>query len=117
MKLRRRHFFSRTGQALAVAMVLAASILGLPGTAVADPVYGTQSIAYSGVSNPPTSDKPQSKLWWNDGSWWADMWKSGTGWSIYRLDRASMTAVEPARYLDPEAAAAAIEAVANQGKR
>jgi 2,3-bisphosphoglycerate-dependent phosphoglycerate mutase len=36
---------------------------------------------------------------------------------LYRLDRASMTAVEPARYLDPEAAAAAIEAVANQGKR
>ncbi|WP_324643602.1 PKD domain-containing protein [Pseudarthrobacter sp. LT1] len=94
MKLRRRHFFSRTGEALAVAMVLAASILGLPGTAVADPVYGTQSIAYSGVSNPPTSDKPQSKLWWNDGSWWADMWKSGTGWSIYRLDRASNSWVD-----------------------
>lgn len=94
MKLRRRHFFSRTGQALAVAMVLAASILGLPGTALADPVYGTQSIAYSGVSNPPTSDKPQSKLWWNDGSWWADVWKSGTGWSIYRLDRASNSWVD-----------------------
>jgi 2,3-bisphosphoglycerate-dependent phosphoglycerate mutase len=36
---------------------------------------------------------------------------------LYRLDRASMTAAEAARYLDPEAAAAAIEAVANQGKR
>src|SRR4029453_6354898 len=35
----------------------------------------------------------------------------------YRLDRSTMAALEPARYLDPEAAAAAIEAVANQGKK
>jgi hypothetical protein len=27
-------------------------------------------------SNPasPTADKPQSKLWWNDGSWWGLLW-------------------------------------------
>ncbi|WP_210411333.1 PKD domain-containing protein [Pseudarthrobacter sp. NIBRBAC000502771] len=77
-----------------MALVLATTILGVPGTAVADPVYGTQSIAYSGVANPPTSDKPQSKLWWNDGSWWADMWTSGAGWSIYRLDRTSNSWVD-----------------------
>jgi 2,3-bisphosphoglycerate-dependent phosphoglycerate mutase len=35
----------------------------------------------------------------------------------YRLDRTALTAVEPARYLDPGAAVAAIEAVANQGKK
>ena len=29
--------------------------------------------------DPPTSDKPQSKLWFNAGSWWADMWVSGSG--------------------------------------
>jgi len=92
MKL--RHFPRRTGQALVVALVLAASILGVPGAAVADTVYGTQGMAYSGVANPPTSDKPQSKLWWNDGSWWADMWKTGTGWSIYRLDRTSNSWVD-----------------------
>lgn len=92
MKL--RHFSNRMGQAIVVALVLAASILGAPGAAVADTVYGTPGMAYSGVANPPTSDKPQSKLWWNDGSWWADMWKTGTGWSIYRLDRASNSWVD-----------------------
>ncbi|MFF1883451.1 hypothetical protein ACFVVC_18505 [Pseudarthrobacter sp. NPDC058196] len=46
------------------------------------------------MANPPTSDKPQSKLWWNDGAWWADMWKSGSGWHIYRLDRGTETWVD-----------------------
>ena len=77
-------------QAVVLALIAAASLVGAP-PASADPVYGTQSIAYSGVANPPTSDKPQSKLWWNDGSWWADMWTSGSGWSIYRLDRPTAT--------------------------
>ncbi len=36
---------------------------------------------------------------------------------LYRLDPATMNPAEPSRYLDPQAAAAAIEAVANQGKR
>lgn len=78
-------------QVLVLLLVLAGVSVGTPGRAVADPVYGTQSIAYSGVSNPPTSDKPQSKLWFNEGSWWADMWTTGAGWSIYRLDRPSKT--------------------------
>lgn len=82
---------TRIGQLLALLLVVASAILGAPGRAEADPVYGTQSIAYSGVSNPPTSDKPQSKLWFNAGSWWADMWTTGTGWSIYRLDRSTET--------------------------
>jgi len=77
-------------QAVVLALIAAAALVGAP-PASADPVYGTQSIAYSGVANPPTSDKPQSKLWWNDGSWWADMWTSGSGWSIYRLDRPTAT--------------------------
>ncbi|HEY8699878.1 MAG TPA: PKD domain-containing protein [Arthrobacter sp.] len=64
------------------------------GTADAAATYGYQSISYSGVANPPTSDKPQSKLWWNDGAWWADMWATGSGWHIFRLDRPSHTWVD-----------------------
>jgi PKD repeat protein len=81
----------RLRQALVLALIAGLALLGWAPPASADPVYGTQSIAYSGVANPPTSDKPQSKLWWNDGSWWADMWTSGSGWSIYRLDRPTAT--------------------------
>ena len=31
-----------------------------------------QGFQYSGASE-PTADKPQSKLWYNDGAWWALM--------------------------------------------
>ena len=78
---------------LALSVVAAAGLVGVAGPAQAATV-GTPSIAYSGVSNPPTADKPQSKLWWNDGSWWANMWTTGSGWSIYRLDRSTDTWVD-----------------------
>ncbi|NUP58456.1 MAG: hypothetical protein HOQ06_03130, partial [Pseudarthrobacter sp.] len=51
------------------------------------PTYGFPSVNYTGSGQPATEEKPQSKLWWNDGSWWADMWTTGSGWHIYRLDR------------------------------
>ncbi|WP_226759038.1 PKD domain-containing protein [Arthrobacter sp. SO3] len=69
-----------------MALVAAGGLLGFSTSASAASDYGYPSISYTGVSNPPTSDKPQSKLWFNGGSWWADMWTSGTGWQIYRLD-------------------------------
>jgi hypothetical protein len=73
-------------QLLVLSIAVAGSVLGVASGAQAATV-GTPSITYSGVVNPPTADKPQSKLWWNDGSWWANMWTTGSGWSIYRLDR------------------------------
>ncbi len=76
-------------QALALTVALFVSLIAVVSSAQAAENYGYQSISYSGLANPPTADKPQSKLWWNDGSWWADMWTTGTGWQIYRLDRAT----------------------------
>ena len=78
-------------QSLALTVALFISLIAAVSNAQAADNYGYQSISYSGVTNPPTADKPQSKMWWNDGSWWADMWTTGTGWQIYRLDRASKT--------------------------
>jgi len=35
----------------------------------------------------PTGEKPQSKLWYNDGRWWADLFNPATGaYHIYSLD-------------------------------
>ncbi|MDN4643039.1 PKD domain-containing protein [Arthrobacter sp. PsM3] len=73
-------------QIVVMALVAAGGLLGISGSASAASDYGYPSVSYTGVSNPPTSDKPQSKLWFNGGSWWADMWTTGTGWQIYRLD-------------------------------
>jgi len=37
-----------------------------------------------------TADKPQSKLWYNDGLWWAVMFDSvSADWHIFKLDRAA----------------------------
>src|SRR5919197_4394442 len=52
---------------------------------------GTRDFSYSGASA-PTGQKPQSKLWFNDGSWWGVLYNSagtiasGKGWHIYRFD-------------------------------
>ncbi|WP_326960606.1 MULTISPECIES: PKD domain-containing protein [unclassified Arthrobacter] len=78
-------------QSLVMALIVAGGLLGITSSASAATNYGYPSISYTGVSNPPTSDKPQSKLWFTGGSWWADMWTSGTGWQIYRLDVSTKT--------------------------
>jgi len=49
---------------------------------------------YSGVST-PTADKPQSKLWFNDGFWWASMFNNTNNprpaFHIYKLDRTTQS--------------------------
>ena len=75
-----------------VALVAAGGLLGISTSAsAATDDYGYQSNSYASVGYPPTSDKPQSKLWWQGGSWWANMWTTGTGWQIHRLDVSTKT--------------------------
>lgn len=97
---RREH--GRTGRAVALllggTLALAGLLLPGPGTpaATADPGdIGYEGPSFAGVTNPPTSDKPQSKLWHNDGSWWANMYDAGSGtWHIFRLDRSTESWVD-----------------------
>ena len=52
------------------------------------PVYGT------GPSSIPTGSKPESKLWFNDGFWWAVMFKTigaSGDYNIFKLDPATQT--------------------------
>lgn len=71
------------------------------------PIHGTAGFNYTGVGNPPTADKPQSKLWWNDGSWWADMWAPSNGWRIHKLDRATKQWVDTGVGVDSRASTSA----------
>jgi hypothetical protein len=58
-------------RACAILCGLMAALL-LPSVASAD--IGIQGPAYTtGTSGSPTTSKPESKLWFNDGSWWASM--------------------------------------------
>jgi hypothetical protein len=44
------------------------------------------------VSAEPTSDKPQSKLWWNDGWWWGSLWNPAANrYEIHRFDVATQS--------------------------
>jgi hypothetical protein len=58
-----------------------------PATLAANPDVGYIDFKFGGApSFDPTADKPQSKLWWNDGAWWAVMYKETVGaWHIYQL--------------------------------
>ena len=48
----------------------------------------------AGIANSaPTGAKPESKLWWNDGSWWGILYDSAArdGYRIWRLDSSSQS--------------------------
>ena len=52
----------------------------------------------------PTGEKPQSKLWFNDGRWWASMFNNQLGnYHIYWLDIGSQTWIDTHTVLDTRA--------------
>jgi len=76
-------------------LVTATSALGAPGD------VGYEGPAYNGSGGAPTADKPQSKLWFNDGTWWADMFDTGSRtFHIFRLDRSAQTWVDTGTRID-----------------
>jgi PKD repeat protein len=99
------------GFALRVVLVTAFAVLGLSvmaaGRAVADAgviagsykdfVYDDDGAGGFSI----TGSKPESKLWFNDGIWWADMAADAGGHHIYRLDRASEQWIDTGTALDP----------------
>jgi hypothetical protein len=51
---------------------------------------GFEGPSYAGTARPASAEKPQSKLWYARGSWWAVMWnRTSAGWHIFRLNRAT----------------------------
>ena len=48
---------------------------------------GYRDFNYGTGMNEPTADKPQSKLWFNDGIWWGSLWNPAVRkWEIHRFD-------------------------------
>jgi hypothetical protein len=66
----------RAGLGVTLTTVLMAALAALPAPVAA---AGSSPTTYQGATytsaatESPTADKPQSKLWWHDGSWWALM--------------------------------------------
>ena len=86
---------SRFRRALRLAPLLFAASLFLLGplAARADPGdVGFEGPNGTGAGARPSGSKPQAKLWFNDGSWWASMWDVGTiDFYIWKLDRTTET--------------------------
>ncbi|MGY1636648.1 hypothetical protein ACI78V_08330, partial [Geodermatophilus sp. SYSU D00742] len=75
------------------------TVAGPASAAVGD--FGHPGPSYVGVANAPTSDKPQSKLWYAHGSWWADMFHAASRtWHIHRLDRSTQQWVDTGVLID-----------------
>jgi len=70
----------------AVAAVVAAAVAAaLPAAASAD--VGTRDHSFSGTSAPLGTKRAESALWFNDGTWWANMWDaSSQDFHIWRLN-------------------------------
>jgi PKD repeat protein len=62
---------------------------------------GYQDGSTSGAGAAATGEKPESKLWWNDGSWWASMFDAASqSYHIFQLDRSTQAWVDSGTPLD-----------------
>ncbi len=84
---------------LMVTSFLAASI---PAAHAAGEIgYPDFSYSANGDSG-PTGEKPESKLWWNDGFWWGSLYNNvARAYHIYRLDIPTQKWVDTGTQLDP----------------
>jgi hypothetical protein len=88
---------------LALLAVLSAGLgwRGVPATAATADV-GYRDFRFGALCNStPTGEKPESKLWWNDGFWWGSLCSStDSSYHIFRLDLATQTWVDTGTQLD-----------------
>lgn len=80
----------------ALSVLLLAGLLAafaLPAQATAAPGdIGFEGPSSVGSGSAPTGSKPESKLWWNDGSWWASMWDTASAdFHIFKLSTGTQT--------------------------
>jgi hypothetical protein len=56
----------------------------------------------TGDNGEVTAEKPESKLWYNDGSWWGSLWSNASSaYTIHRLDTGTQSWIDTGTELDP----------------
>lgn len=84
---------------IAAIAVLAAAA---PASAVAD--VGHRDHSYSGTTAPLGTKRAESALWFNDGTWWANMWDRTSGdFHIWRLNTATQAWIDTGVTVDTRA--------------
>ena len=73
-----------------------------PATAQTPITDGYRDFSYGSAGDgEPTGQKPESKMWWNDGFWWASLFNnSDKNYHIYRLDLATQTWIDKGTLID-----------------
>lgn len=72
---------------LIVSLLATIAPLSTAAPARADTDVGFRSFSYTSAVSAPTSDKPQSKLWFNDGRWWGSLYNPAAArYEIHRFD-------------------------------
>jgi flagellar hook capping protein FlgD/IPT/TIG domain-containing protein len=100
----RRHIRALTARLFGIALLLP---LALPRALAADVGYRDFSFGPT-VNSTPTGEKPESKLWWNDGDWWGCLWDPGAGrYTIHRFSLGSNSWVNTGTVIDARASAKA----------
>jgi hypothetical protein len=81
----------------------AALVLVWISTARSTPVAaGYRDFSYGTSVSAPTGQKPQSKLWFNDGRWWGVLWNRSTAkYQIHTFDVASQSWTSTSTVVDP----------------
>lgn len=88
-----------------------ALVVGMSGLGIALPTgaplaadpgdIGWEGPSFQGASGSPSGSKPQSKVWFNDGLWWATLFDTVSGdFHIWRLDVAARTWVDTGTLVD-----------------
>ena len=89
--------------ALAAVAIAVLAGWGAPDAAAAVPDVGYRGPSFGSYSS-PTGEKPESKLWFNDGGWWADMWDPvAKRHFVNRLDLGTQTWSKTTTMLDDRA--------------
>jgi PKD repeat protein len=80
----------RGGVLLGVLVAFAVALLCATPASAATGDAGFPGPSTAGAGTAPTGEKPESKLWFNDGRWWATMYHTASGtYHIWWLDRSA----------------------------
>lgn len=82
-------FSAKLRVTLIACAVATLGVIAVPQAEAATGDIGFQGPSFTGVTA-PTGEKPESKLWFNDGRWWASMFAPASGtWRIFYLNRSA----------------------------
>ena len=98
-----RRRYLRLHAVLAVLLLAITGVLAVPvGASAADGDIGVEGPSHLGTGTPTGTKRATSSLWFNDGTWWGNLWDTATSdFHIFRFDAATGAWVDTGVATDP----------------